>query len=97
MLFVKTITNAWHTSTRVHEAESLPCIFGCNALSGLTVAIPSSANRDCNIRDETAYYLICPILIGIIHDACHIDPIPSLHDLVYGNDRNDVAIVALGP
>ena len=49
------------------------------------------ANRACNIRDETAQYLICPILLGIISDACHIDPLPSLHDLVYGNDRNDVA------
>ena len=85
------ITNAWHTSSRMHEAVCLPCIFGCNAFSNLTIAVPASVNRDRNIRDETAHYLICPILVGIISDACHIDPPPNLHDLVYGNDKNDIA------
>ena len=29
MAWVKTVTNAWCTSTRMHEAARLPCIFGC--------------------------------------------------------------------
>ena len=32
MYFIKTLTNGWHTSSRMHEAICLPCIFGCNAL-----------------------------------------------------------------
>ena len=46
MLFVKTITNAWHTSSRMHEDEVLPCIFGCNILSCSALATPSSPLRE---------------------------------------------------
>ena len=28
---VKTITNAWTTSSRCHDADRQPCLFGCNA------------------------------------------------------------------
>ena len=88
MLFVKTITNAWHTSTRMHEDVILPCIFGCNHLPTLTLAVPS-AEDNVSICDDTAHYLCCPILISIICDACHIEARPSLHDLIYGNSKLD--------
>ena len=68
----------------MHEAVCLPCIFGCNAFSNLTVAVPASVNRDRNIRDETAHYSICPILVGIISDACHIDPLLTCMTLFMG-------------
>ena len=38
MLFVKCLTNGWHTSSRMHEAICLPCIFGCNALPSSCLA-----------------------------------------------------------
>ena len=41
------------------------------------------------ICDDTAHYLSCPILISRISDACHLEPRPSLHDLIYGNGRHD--------
>ena len=88
MLFVKTITNAWHTSSRMHEDEVLPCIFGCNHLPCCTLATPSSSGS-VTICDETAPYLICPSLTSLIADACHLEPRPSLHDLIYGNGRHD--------
>ena len=91
MLLVKTITNAWHTSSRMHEAEILPCLFGCNCLSNLTIAIPSTGSN--SIIDETAHYLVCPILISIISDACHLEPRPSLHDLIYGNGTHDSLVL----
>jgi hypothetical protein len=88
MLFVKTITNAWHTSTRMHEDEILPCIFGCKHLPAHTLGIPPSVGN-VTICDDTAHYLSCPILISIICDACHLEARPSLHDLFYGNGRHD--------
>ena len=30
MCWLKTISNAWHTTTRMHEDVIWPCIFGCN-------------------------------------------------------------------
>ena len=87
MLLVKTITNAWHTNSRIHEDEVLPCISGCNHPNS-TIAIPSSSGN-CTICDETAHFQICPILISIIADACHLEPRPSLHDLIYGNGSHD--------
>ena len=65
MPFVKTITTAWHTSSRMHEAVSLPCIFGCNAFSAFTIALPASVDRDRNIRDETAHYSVVQFWQGL--------------------------------
>ena len=75
----------------MHEAECMPRIFGCNAFPVLTIAIPECTQGDGKIRDEVAHYSICPIPLGIISDACHIETVPNLHDLAYGNDVNDVA------
>ena len=41
-------------------------------------------------KDETAHYLICPLLVGIISQACCLDHLPSLHELIFGNDKDDV-------
>ena len=35
-----------------------------------------------NICDETAHYLMCPILINLVCEACHIETRVSLHDLI---------------
>lgn len=32
MMVIKTWANAWTTSDRMHEAERLPCVFGCSSL-----------------------------------------------------------------
>ena len=73
----------------MHEEDDvLPCISGCNHLPNSTLATPSSSGS-VTICDETAHYLICPILISLIADACHLEPRPSLHDLIYGNGSHD--------
>jgi len=89
MTFVKTLTNGWHTSSRMHEAVCLPCIFGCNSLPNNLIC--SFDNNSCKpIRDETAHYLNCPILIGIISQAASLEHLPDLHELIFGKDRNDL-------
>ena len=86
MLFVKTLTNAWHTSSRMHEAICLPCIFGCSALPRTCLA-PIHANLpNKNIRDETAHYLACPILSGLITQATGLNRSLTMHELIFGND-----------
>jgi len=90
MLFVKTLTNGWHTSSRMHEAICLPCIFGCNALPSNCLA-PIQANLPSKlIRDETAHYLACPILSGLITQASGLNHLITMHDLILGNDIHDL-------
>ena len=62
MLFGKTIVNGWHMSSRMHEAICLPCIFGCNSLPTNSLASISSTLPNSSTKDETGYYLNCPIL-----------------------------------
>ena len=87
MSFVKALTNGWHTSSRMHEAICLPCIFGCNALPN-TCSAPIHATHPSSIRDETAHYLDCPFMLGIISQASGLDHIPTLQELILGNDTN---------
>ena len=89
MSFVKTLTNGWHTSSRMHEATCLPCVFGCNSLPSNTLALSTSVEPASSTQDETAHYLICPILVGIISQASGLDHLPNLHELVLGKDIND--------
>ena len=90
MLFVKTLINGWHTSSRMHEAIGLPCIFGCNALPSTCLA-PIHANLPNKIiRDETAHYLACPILSGLITQATGLNHLLSMHELTFGNDIDDL-------
>ena len=89
MSFIKTITNGWHTSSRMHEATCLPCIFGCNALPDNCLISSTSAPHGNSIRDETAHYLSCPILAGLLSQAFGIDKLINLHQLAFGNDRDD--------
>ena len=58
MSFVKTLTNGWHTSSRMHEAICLPYIFGCNSLPiNLIATFHNSSSSSCRpIQDETAHY-----------------------------------------
>ena len=86
--FVKTITNAWHTSSRMHEAEVLACLLGCSCLANSAMAIPSCGS--INIIDETAHYLVCPILSGLITQATGLDHLLTLHELIFGNDIDDL-------
>ena len=89
MLFVKTITNGWHTSSRMHEATCLPCIFGCNSLPNSCIALASTAGLCAAPKDETAHYLICPLMIGTIAQACGLNYLPTLQQLFLGNDIHD--------
>lgn len=90
MLFVKTLTNGWHTSSRMHEAICLPCIFGCKAWPS-TCLDPIHANLPSKIiRDETAHYLACPILSGLITQATGLDHLLNLHELFFGSDIDDL-------
>ena len=89
MSFIKTLTNGWHTASRMHEAICLPCIFGCNALPNNCLA-PIDATLPSSIKDETASYLICPILLGIISQASGLDHLPTLQELILGNNINDL-------
>ena len=90
MLFVKTLTNGWHTSSRMHEATCLPCIFGCNALPSTCLAPIQDNLPKKVIRDETAHYLVCPILSGLISQAAGLDHLLTLHQLTFGNDKDDL-------
>ena len=74
----------------MHEAICLPCIFGCNALPGSCLA-PIHANLPKKIiRDETAHYLGCPILSGLITQATGLNHLLTLHELIFGNDIDDL-------
>ena len=92
MLFVKILINGWHTvpSSRMHEAICLPCIFGCNALPSICLA-PIPANLPNKIiRNETAHYLACPILSGLITQATALNRLLTMHELIFGNDIDDL-------
>ena len=89
MSFVKTLTNGWHTSSRMPEAICLPCIFGCNSLpNNSRSTVDNISSRP--IKDETAHYLNCPIMIGIISQAAGLDHLPNLHELIFGKHRLDL-------
>ena len=92
MSFVKTLTNGWHTSSRMHGATCLPCIFGCNSFPSNSIAtFDNKSSSSCRpIKDETAHYLNCPIMIGIISQASGLDHLPNLHELILGKDRFDL-------
>ena len=53
MLFVKTLTDGWHTSSRMHEATWLPCIFGSNSLPINAIALSASVVPAISTKDET--------------------------------------------
>ena len=42
------------------------------------------------IRDETAHYLNCPILSGLIMQATGLDHLLSMHELIFGNGIDDL-------
>ena len=52
MIIIKTWTNSWYTSHRLHEPHRLPCIFGCEIHDGC------STNR----VDSLEHYLDCRVL-----------------------------------
>ena len=60
MSFVKTLTNGWHTSSRMHEAICLPCIFECNSLPINSISTSDSrSSSSCRpIKDEVPTTLI---------------------------------------
>ena len=41
------------------------------------------------VRDETAHYLACPILSGIITQATGLNRLLTMHELIFGNDIDD--------
>ena len=90
MLFVKTLIHGWHTSSRMHEAICLPCILVCNSSPENTTALSTSVEAASSTKDETAHYLICQTLVGIISQVCGLDDLPSLHDLISGKDIDDI-------
>ena len=42
------------------------------------------------IRDETAHYLACPTLSGIITHATGLDHLLTLHELIFGDAIDDL-------
>lgn len=92
MSFTKTLTNGCHISSRMHEAICLPWIFGCNALPSNCLAPIHTTRLNITIRDETAHYLSCPILLGLINvtQAAGLNRLLILHELVLGNDIDDL-------
>ena len=74
----------------MHEAICLPCIVGCNALPSNCLAPISSNLPNKIIRDETAHYLACPILSGLITQATGINRLLTMHELTFGNDIDDL-------
>ena len=90
MSFIKTLTNGWHTSSRMHEATCLPCIFGCNALPSNCLAPIQSSRINITIKDETAHYLSCLISSGIITQAIGPNRLLIMHELILGNDIDDL-------
>ena len=88
--FVKTLTNGWHTSSRMHEAICLPCILGCSSLPNNSIATFESSSSSRPVKDETAHYLNCPIMIGIISQASGLDHLPNMQELIFGNNSHDL-------
>ena len=43
------------------------------------------------IRDETAHYLACPILSGLITQATGLNRLLTMHELMFWNDIDDLA------
>ena len=70
----------------MHEQICLPCVFGCNSLPLSTI----TSQIGFRSSEETAHYLCCPILLGILIDTYRREFIPSLHDLVYGKGTADL-------
>ena len=58
----------------------------CSVLPGTTLALSIAIIT----KDETAHYLICPLLVGIISQACGFDHVPGWHEPFFGNDINDI-------
>ena len=63
---------------------------GCNALSSCSLASTSTTLPNGSMKDETAHYSICPIMLGIISQASGLDHLPTLHELILGNNSNDL-------
>ena len=42
------------------------------------------------VRDETAHYLACPILSGLITQATGLNRLLATHELTFGNDIDDL-------
>ena len=74
----------------MHEATCLPCIFGCNSLPNTCIALAATAGLSAAPKDETAHYLICPLMIGTIAQACGLNSLSSLQQLIFGNDIDDM-------
>ena len=53
LCWVKTISNAWTTSYRMHEQTLMPCIFGCGQ----------------GVPDRCSHYIVCPVLWAAIVDV----------------------------
>ena len=74
----------------MHEAICLPCLFGCNALPSNCLAPIRSSRISLTIKDETAHYLSCLIFSGIITQATGLNRLLTLHELIFGNDIDDL-------
>ena len=74
----------------MHEATCLPCVFGCNALPSCTLASINTTLPNSSTKDETAHYLICPIMLGIISQASGLGHLPTLHELIFRKDSIDL-------
>ena len=61
-LVLKTVANAWTTSSRYHEKAKLGCVFGCQ------LNCPVVVGNSC--RDILRHYLKCPILWSIVGSHC---------------------------
>ena len=67
-----------------------PVHFWVYFLLDITMVFSSFVDPASSTKDETAHYLICPVWVGIISQACGLDQLPSLHELILGRDINDI-------
>ncbi len=73
MAAIKTWSNAWTTTTRMHEAIELPCIFGCPAFLTWGSRWLHRLSRNTPGRTQDFFQIrILPNLQWLLHFPCQI-------------------------
>ena len=73
LAWLKTVTNGWCTSRRMHEPVLLPCIFGCSDASD-TISHYLEYMILWSIIDEVFHGYVHPLSVGRVN---YLDPNPN--------------------
>ena len=77
LCWVKTISNAWTTSYRMHEQTLMPCIFGCGQ----------------GVPDRCSHYIVCPVLwaaiVDVMGEPVRVSDPSILHRLLISSPHPD--------